>query len=190
MILSNIEIANALQKKHLKILDLASNEPSQPPFNTSSVDLRLSPNLSVPKSENVGNLRPSKVKIAPILARDSQTVTLTDNQPYMLKPNCFILGKTIERVEFPISSDHPCYAARVEGRSSLARCEILVHFTAPTIHAGFEGTITLEIINLGPYEILLEPGMYICQLIVEEVKGTPILTTSQFRGQTETVGNL
>ena len=30
-----------------------------------------------------------------------------------------------------------CLAARVEGRSSVARCGVLVHFTAPTIHPGF-----------------------------------------------------
>lgn len=65
---------------------------------------------------------------------------------------------------------------------------MLVHFTAPTIHAGFEGTITLEIINLGPYDILLEADTYICQLIIEEVKGTPILTPSQFRGQNTPIG--
>ena len=29
----------------------------------------------------------------------------------------------------------------------------LVHFTAPTIHAEFDGTITLELINLGPLDI-------------------------------------
>jgi deoxycytidine triphosphate deaminase len=37
----------------------------------------------------------------------------------------------------------------VEGKSSYARCGLLVHFTAPTIHTGFAGTITLELINLG-----------------------------------------
>jgi dCTP deaminase len=65
---------------------------------------------------------------------------------------------------------------------------MLVHFTAPTIHAGFEGTITLEIINLGEYAISLHPLMPICQLIIEEVRGVPFRNDSQFQGQSRTVG--
>jgi dCTP deaminase len=65
---------------------------------------------------------------------------------------------------------------------------MLVHFTAPTIHAGYEGTITLEIINLGRYSISLHPGMPIGQLIIEEVKGLPTRNDSRFQGQTRTIG--
>ncbi len=31
---------------------------------------------------------------------------------------------------------------------------MLVHFTAPTIHAGFDGTITLELMNFGKNSII------------------------------------
>jgi hypothetical protein len=40
-------------------------------------------------------------------------------------------------------------AARVEGWSTLARCGVGIHITAPTSHTGFRGTITLEITNHG-----------------------------------------
>ena len=69
--------------------------------------------------------------------------------------------------------DRGWLAARVEGKSSLARFGLLAHFTAPTIHAGFEGHITLEMMNLGPSPIILTPGMAICQLILEQVHGVP-----------------
>lgn len=92
-------------------------------------------------------------------------------------------------MELPIVPGRPALAARVEGRSSFARCGLLVHFTAPTIHAGFRGRITLEIINLGPIPILLYPGTYICQLIVEEVVGIPLKKESQFQGQTRPGGS-
>jgi dCTP deaminase len=59
----------------------------------------------------------------------------------------------------------------------------LVHFTAPTIHAGFSGTITLELYNLGPFHISLFPKAPICQLIVETVQGVPFRNDSQFHGQ-------
>jgi len=67
---------------------------------------------------------------------------------------------------------------------------MLVHFTAPTIHTGFQGKITLEIINLGPSVILLKPGMPICQLIIEEVRGVPVQAPNQFNHQQAVVGVL
>jgi dCTP deaminase len=76
-------------------------------------------------------------------------------------------ANTLERVNFRVRQDQQCYSARVEGKSSLARCGILIHFTAPTIHAGFEGRITLEMINMGVHNLLLYPGMFVCQLIIE-----------------------
>lgn len=43
-------------------------------------------------------------------------------------------------------------------------------------------------INLGPAEILLTPGMFICQLIFEEVRGKPVDAPNQFRNQTRPAG--
>ena len=44
---------------------------------------------------------------------------------------------------------------------------ILIHFTAPTVHPGVKGTLTLEMINLRPASFMLKPGMATAQLIVE-----------------------
>jgi dCTP deaminase len=88
----------------------------------------------------------------------------------------------------PIGDGGPWLAARVEGRSSYARCGLLVHFTAPTIHAGIDGTITLELINLGSLDIMLYPGMPICQLILEKLDAKPFANESQFQGQTRPGG--
>jgi dCTP deaminase-like protein len=57
----------------------------------------------------------------------------------------------------------------------------ILHFTAPTVHPGFSGTLTLEKINLGPTSMLLRPGMSIAQLIIEEVKAFPDPTRASFR---------
>ena len=88
----------------------------------------------------------------------------------------FLLGWTIEKIQLPHTSR---IAARVEGKSSLARIGIGVHVTAPTIHAGFGyrpndpnfpgNPIQLEIWNTGPFRIRLVKGLRICQLIFEEV---------------------
>ena len=71
----------------------------------------------------------------------------------------------MERVELPVLEEYDtCLAARIEGKSSRAGGGILVHFTAPTVHPDFRGTLTLEIINLGKSPFLLCLGMPIGQL--------------------------
>ncbi len=113
---------------------------------------------------------------------------LSNDSPYELKRNVFVLGITRETVELPINEDTPPLAARIEGKSSRARCGLLVHFTAPTVHPGWSGPLTLEMINLGAASILLRPGMPTAQLIVEEVKGTPFENPSDFRSQSTPPG--
>ena len=98
---------------------------------------------------------------------------------HVVEPFSFLLGWTGEHIQLPHESR---IAARVEGKSSLARLGLGVHVTAPTIHAGFGAagdpnylgsSIRLEIWNIGPLRIKLEQGMPICQLIFEWVDGTP-----------------
>ena len=63
---------------------------------------------------------------------------------YILEPKAFVLGWTEENLTLPT---HSRLAARVEGKSSLARLGIGVHVTAPTVHAGFKGPIQLEFLQ-------------------------------------------
>lgn len=187
MVLSNVEIVKALNEGRFRIDDIAGLEPAEKPFNASAVDLRLGVEISIPLDDAPVALDLRKPNIAPFLRKHSRKIAITDDQPHTLKPNQFVLANTYERVDFPITMGQ-CYSARVEGKSSFARCGMLVHFTAPTIHAGFNGTITLEIINLGPLALLLYPKMFICQLIIEEVKGSPVDAPSQFQGQSSPEG--
>lgn len=193
MILSNVSIQEALDEGWL-IIDPApspreSSVEDESPYQTTSVDLRLSSEIVRPTDELpvVVDLRSNRYSA---LARaSSETFHLTEEQPFNLNPKMFVLGTTVEKVTLPIHSDSsPCLAARIEGRSSFARCGLLVHFTAPTIHAGYTGTLTLEMCNFGPYSILLYENMRICQLIIEVVKGRPSRNDSQFQGQTSAVG--
>lgn len=189
MILSNTEIHYALDHGWLQI----DPEPSPRvltagqdcPYQTSAVDLTLGTEVSCFKTAKIPvNIDLRKGKFADLFMPFSQTVTITEEQPYILKANKLVLAKTREKVTFPlIAEEVPCLAARVEGKSSFARCGLLVHFTAPTIHAGFSGTITLELINFGPLDISLFPGMPICQMIVEQVHGVPFRNDSQFQEQ-------
>jgi dCTP deaminase len=104
-----------------------------------------------------------------------------DKVSFTLGPSTLILGWTAEALDLDLRAK---LAARVEGKSSLARLGLAVHVTAPTIHAGFRGQIQLEIINFGNTAIKLSSGMKVCQLIFEQTLGTPDAAYSgQFSGQ-------
>lgn len=187
MVLSNVEILKALRAKHIIIDPIAGDNPAVAPFNTSAVDLRLGNQLMIPPNSGPAAYDLRNPGLADFLTSICKREELSENRPYTLKPGKLVLGKTLEYVSFPLGKK-VCYSARVEGKSSLARCGILVHFTAPTIHAGFSGTITLELINLGSYGFLLYPEMFVCQLVIEEVKGSPASAPSQFHGQRTPAG--
>lgn len=190
MILSNVEIIRCLSEKLFTISPIEGMDPTRKPFNTSAVDLRLGNEITVPEAGAPAQIDLRKGNIAKYWAAHSRTYIISEEQPFSLPHGKFVLAKTLETVDFPLRQNDTCFGARVEGKSSLARCGILVHFTAPTVHAGFRGTITLEVINFGAQGFLLTPGMPICQLIIEEVKGYPVDTPGQFKGQSSPVGVL
>jgi dCTP deaminase len=98
-----------------------------------------------------------------------------------------ILAITRERVHLKIGAR---LAARIEGRSSLARIGLSVHLTAPTIHSGWNGPITLEMINYSPFTLKLIPNKtLLCQLIIERLESDPSgeIRTS-FQGHTDPSG--
>jgi dCTP deaminase len=203
VILSNIAIHEALDDGRLVIAPepsprLPSLDGPSSPYQTTSVDLTLSNLLQVPKDEDLAvniDLRQAE-RVAGTLSLLSNTEEIHAQHGFLLQPGKLVLGRTAENVRLALPSEYevtarnkPCLAARIEGKSSRARFGILVHFTAPTIHAGFEGPITLEIINLGWRPFVLYRDMPICQLIIEEVEGVPSPNESQFQGQTTPAGN-
>jgi len=196
MLLSNVAIHKALDEGRLSINP--EPLPRKPavgkhcPYDTHSVDLQLAAELVIPDLDIPYAYDLSQRKgLSRFLARNSRKETISKDKPYKLDRNQFILGKTIEYIDLPISRvpQIPSLAARIEGKSSRARIGLLVHFTAPTVHPGFSGTLTLEMINLGPAPILLQPEVPIAQLIIEEVSGIPVDNPSQFQGQTAPEGS-
>ncbi len=198
MILSNLELHRALDRGRLIISPEPrprTPDPADPtlycPYDTHSIDLTLGCDLVIPLPGTYAfDLVPS-ASLSPFLSRNSKRVRLDEGTSYILDRHTFILAQTLERVGLPIEhadNTESCLAARIEGKSSRARIGLLIHFTAPTVHPGFEGNLTLEMINLGPTSIILRPGMPIAQLIVEEVKGVARPNPSQFQGQTTPEG--
>ena len=187
MILCNAEIHKALDEGRLIIEpEPLPREPTagqECPYDTHTVDLKLGSPITIPTAGPfVFDL--TMPGLPAFLAKNSEHIDLKTQKTYTLPPNRFVLGITLECVGLPIiPRAKRCLAARIEGKSSRARCGLLVHFTAPTVHPDWDGPLALEIINLGPAPFVLTYGMFIAQLIVEEVKGCPLLKPSQFQKQ-------
>ncbi|MBN2131307.1 MAG: dCTP deaminase [Sedimentisphaerales bacterium] len=193
MILSNIEIQRALDEGRLVITPAPLPRRPAPgrycPYDTHAVDVRLHEEITVPQVGPYHYDVTEPETLSQVIAEHSQKYTLTEEAPYSLEPRQLILGRTLERIELPTDRGTPHLAARIEGKSSWARCGLMVHFTAPTVHPGWAGPLTLEIINLGPMTFVLRPRMRIAQLIVEEVRGEVFLNPSAFQDQSTPEGS-
>lgn len=165
------------------------DEGDDTPYDTCSVQLHISDTIQVPKKNlklTFDLSQPGKLKDTLDTICD---VIKIPESGFVLEQGNFVLATTKETVNFPLKEEKGL-AGRIEGRSSFARTGLLVHFTAPTIHAGYKGTITLELLNHGPMPLILKPGLAICQLIVETVRGTPTLDKqSQFQNQNTPSGS-
>ena len=170
MILTDREIRAGIEAGSI-IID---PRPLSSAYSSTSVDLTLDPVVSVfkePSSSLVMSIDPGAPGFNPeeLLPQLAQQYNI-DSNGFALKPHTLVLAWTAEYVDLRPSLR---LAARVEGKSSLARIGLGVHVTAPTVHAGFNGRIRLEIVNHGKLPILLRGDMKICQLIFEQTLGTP-----------------
>jgi dCTP deaminase len=194
MILSNQGIKSALQDGEIQIDPF----PTEDQYTTSAPDLFVGSEFlcwdetrfQIPGVKVELNLAEQKFQLtaAGYLKDRPKEPDGTLVFPPYAKESIHMLGITRERVHLKLGSK---LAARVEGRSSLARLGLLVHLTAPTIHAGFAGNITLEMINHGPFYLKVVPNKTrICQLIFERLESPPegdIKT--KFQGQTKPSGS-
>jgi dCTP deaminase len=145
---------------------------------------------------SVDNLNPASYDLTlhqtiRIMSSESGPLDLADLQPYSvpydidssydMAPGEFLLACTSETVRL---SD--TIVGRVEGKSSLARVGLAVHVTGGFIDPGFQGQITLEIVNLFPRPIRIYPYMRIAQIAFTPTDGTPARTyssTGHYNGQ-------
>ncbi len=193
MILSNEAIFEAMNEGRLVLRPepfprTPQHDSVSCPYNNNAVDLRLGNTIRVPTGGpfTIDLMQPGS--LAEFIEAHSKPIELTPEQPYPLEPYTFVLGITYEWVGLPMEKK-PILAARIEGKSSRARCGLLVHFTAPTVHTGWHGNLTLEMINLGPCTFMLRPQMPIAQLILEPVIGDVQANPSVFQNQTTPQGS-
>jgi dCTP deaminase len=185
VILTDREIQIAIEQGSI-IID---PKPEDRAYSSTSVDLTLDEALSEYKKSAAGIeqcIDPNHVEYnhETTLAMITSSISIDDKDGYMFRPGNLVLAWTREYIKL---EPYARLAARVEGKSSLARLGISVHITAPTIHAGFDGQIRLEMVNHGKVPVRLRIGMRICQLIFEQTLGTPVRGyKGRFSGQTKT----
>jgi dCTP deaminase len=84
---------------------------------------------------------------------------------FILHPQSFVLAGTLEWIRMPRS-----LAGYITGKSSWGRRGLVIE-TAPGVHPGFVGCLTLELANVGEIPIAISPGTPICQLFLHRVEG-------------------
>lgn len=145
----------------------------QEQIGLSSIDLRIGHVFTTHKDTTGIVIDPLANGFEPSNLTD--TIDLANRPPppgqrseYILEPAKFVLGRTLEKVRLPLD-----LAAQVQGVTTAARAGLTIHATAPHIHPGFAGSITLELCNVGSWSLRLVPTTRICQIIFFKLQ-TPV----------------
>jgi dCTP deaminase len=106
----------------------------------------------------------------------------------ILHPYGFVIWQTKEIAGTP--EENPRYICFIDGKSTRSRTGLIVHLTAPTVHAGWNGNLTLEMTNVGPLDLVLFEGDAVAQLTVARLSWPPSLDVklSATHGQTSVHG--
>src|SRR5580765_2236662 len=149
MVLSDRTIARLLEESRIEI------DPYDPSLlQPSSVDVRVDRYFRV-----FHNARYPYIDVREPQEELTELVEVDDETPFILHPGEFVLGSTLERLRLPDD-----LVARLGGKSSLGRLGLLIHSTAGFIDPGWDGHVTLELLNVANPPITLYVGMKIGQL--------------------------
>jgi dCTP deaminase len=149
VILSDHTMREELARGRIRVEPLADGA-----IQPSSIDLRLGDKIRVFRNNHI-----SHIDLRSDTAALTEVVELTPGQPFFLRPLEFALGVTVEHIVVPND-----LVARLDGKSSLGRVGLLIHATAGLVDPGWEGRLTLELMNLAPFPITLFAGMKIGQI--------------------------
>lgn len=148
MIWSDKDIREALYSGRLQIKPLAIGLQVQP----AGIDLRLDGTF-LRYSE-------SAKPIDCLHDEPMEEIEVEEGHFLALPPGEFILGSTIEEVKMPND-----VAGRIVGRNSISRLGVHIH-CAGVVDPGFEGNITIGLVNFNFREVKLTPGMRIVRLVL------------------------
>ncbi len=143
----------------------------------ASIDLRLGCWFIQPRTE-----RFSQFDFANPTDQSEDFLTQKTYVPFgrhfILHPHSFVLAATLEWIKIPND-----LAGYVTGKSSLGRRGLVIE-TAPGVHPGFLGCLTLELANIGEVPLVLHPGMTVCQLFLHQITSGKLKEAdTRFRGE-------
>ncbi|MFH0829043.1 MAG: dCTP deaminase [Candidatus Kerfeldbacteria bacterium] len=174
MILSDVDIKKALDEKRISIDPLFPNA-----IQPASVDLHLGKIFLV-----FDTGRFTEIDVKKPVAELMHRVEIGDDEPFIIHPNQFALGVTVERTSFPDN-----IVGRLEGKSSLGRIGLIIHATAGYIDPGNSLNPTLELSNISPLPIKLYYRMPIAQMsyhvLTSSAEKPYGKTTHKYYGSTE-----
>jgi dCTP deaminase len=149
VVLSDRTIKRLLDEGRIEI------EPYDPELlQPSSVDVRVDRFFRV-----FHNARYPFIDVREPQEELTELVEIGDDRPFILHPGELVLGSTLERIRLPDD-----LVARLEGKSSLGRLGLLIHSTAGFIDPGWDGHVTLELMNGANLPITIYYGMKIGQI--------------------------
>ena len=154
MILTKQEIEKLVEKKELEI------EPfDKEIIRENGLDLRIGEEYAIYAFEDqvidICELTSSAHLFSKVEAKDGRIV---------IPPDKFVLLTTLEYVKFPSNVVGLCNL-----RSTLARYGLAI---PPTIvDAGFEGNLTIEVVNASKNYIVLRPGVRFLHVILVKTEG-------------------
>jgi dCTP deaminase len=174
--LSDRTMREQIERGRIRVEPLAEGA-----IQPSSIDLRLGNKMRVFRNNHI-----SHIDLRQDTAALTEVIEVKPGQPFFLRPLEFALGVTLEHISVPDD-----LVARLDGKSSLGRVGLLIHATAGLVDPGWEGRLTLELMNLAPFPITLFAGMKIGQISFEQMT-TPVdnpygggTLSSKYQGDTE-----
>jgi len=182
----------------LKLGVITAEGGPEPSVQPSSLDLHLAgPILRQQVREDYDPYESDEAKRRhyalwrPVDLRDPQDHHWTELKPkvceqgrsWFLEPGAFVLGCTSQVFHLP-----PSVSVKVEGKSTLGRAGLIIE-TAGWVEAGFQGSITLEILNVGKRTLRIWEHMPICQAVFHSHHDNSYADkpySGQYQGQTTT----
>ncbi len=111
----------------------------------------------------------------PSFSQSGDALVMKRGDQIIVRPGGFVLWSTEEKVgTTEANADLICF---VEGKSTKARTGMVVHLTAPNIHSTWWGNIVLEIVNLGPFDLVFHAGDAVAQLTACKISSPPFKST-------------
>lgn len=165
MILNKPQILKALQGGKIKFspgLDAFQIQPN-------SIDLRLGTTFYIPETWRMTSEGRVGLRADYVDAKDNpeffKMIKLEPGQFCEIMPHEFVIISTLEKIALPDGD----LAAILYPRSSVLRRGIVIE--GGTVNAGYEGYLTIPLLNGSNHIIKLYPGERVCHLVFHELTG-------------------